>query len=119
MWSVWVLRLHALSVICFLPLLALHVGSYIWRVPRLLFADWQRHSTRRVPGRGWRYAGTLVALLAGVAAAALFLPHAASWTAWEPNISPHVPGPLLAALFAALLVGLGGLILFKPWRWYR
>lgn len=115
-WSVWVLRLHALSVICFLPLLALHVGAYIWRVPRLLLADWQKRSTRRIPGRGWRYAGTLVALLAGASAAALFLPHVASWTAWEPNISPHIPGPLLAALFAAFLVGLGGLILFKPWR---
>lgn len=116
-WSVWVLRLHALSVICFLPLLALHVGAYIWRAPRLLLADWQKRSTRRVPGRGWRYAGTLVALLAGASAAALFLPHAAFWTAWEPNISPHIPGPLLAALFAAFLVGLGGLILFRPWRW--
>ncbi|HET9919914.1 MAG TPA: hypothetical protein VFQ30_08745 [Ktedonobacteraceae bacterium] len=118
-WSVWVLRLHALSVICWLPLLALHVGAYIWRVPRLLLADWQKSVTRRVPGRGWRYAGTLVALLAGVGAAALFLPHAASWTAWEPNISPHIPGPLLAALFAAFLVGLGGLILFRPWRWHQ
>jgi hypothetical protein len=113
-WSVWVLRLHALSVICWLPLLALHVGAYIWRVPRLLLADWQKRS---VPGRGWRYAGTFVALLAGVGAAALFLPHVASWTAWEPNISPHIPGPLLAALFAAFLVGLGGLVLLRPWRW--
>jgi hypothetical protein len=116
-WSVWVLRLHAASVICWLPLLALHVGAYIWRVPRLLLADWRKHSTRRVPGRGWRYAGTLIALLAGASAAALFLPHASSWTAWEPNISPHIPGPLLAALFAAFLVGLGGLIVFRPWRW--
>ena len=37
--SVWVLRLHALSVICWLPLVALHVGAHIWRVPRLLLAD--------------------------------------------------------------------------------
>ncbi len=116
-WSVWVLRLHALSVMCWLPLLVLHVGAYIWRVPRLLLADWQKRATCRVPGRGWRYAGTLVALLAGVGAAALFLPHAASWTAWEPNISPHIPGPLLAALFAAFLMGLGGLVLLRPWRW--
>jgi len=115
--SVWVLRLHALSVICWLPLLALHVGAYIWRVPRLLLADWQKRANRRIPGRGWRYGGTLVAVLTGVVAAALFLPHAASWTAWEPNISPHIPGPLLAALFAAFLVGLGGLVLLKPWRW--
>jgi len=116
-WSVWVLRLHALSVICWLPLLALHVGAYIWRVPRLLLADWQKHATRRVPGRSWRYGGTLMALLAGASAAALFSPQAASWTAWEPNIASKIPGPLLAALFAAFLVGLGGLILFRPWRW--
>lgn len=116
-WSVWVLRLHALSVICWLPLLALHVGAYIWRVPRLLLADWQKRVTRRVPGRGWRYAGTFVALLAGVSAAALFVPLTASWTAWEPNIDSHIPGPLLVALFAAFLVGLGGLVLFRPWRW--
>ena len=117
MWSVWVLRLHALSVICWLPLLALHVGAYIWRVPRLLLADWQKYSTRRVPGRGFRYGGTLMALLAGASAAALFSPQTASWTAWEPNIASNIPGPLLAALFAAFLVGLGGLILFRPWRW--
>lgn len=116
-WSVWVLRLHALSVMCWLPLLALHVGVYIWRVPRLLLADWQKHAPRRVPGRGWRYGGTFVALLAGVGAAALFLPLATSWTAWEPNIDSHIPGPLLAALFAAFLVGLGGLVLLRPWRW--
>jgi len=115
--SVCVLRLHALSVICWLPLVALHVGTYIWRVPRLLLADWQKHSTRWVPGRGWRYGGTLVALLAGTGAAALFFPFAASWTAWEPNIDSHIPGPLLAALFAAVLVGLGGLVLLRPWRW--
>ena len=40
-WSVWVLRLHALSVMCWLPLLALHVGAYLWRVPRLVGADWR------------------------------------------------------------------------------
>ncbi len=116
-WSVWVLRLHALSVLCWLPLLALHVGAYIWRVPRLLLADWQKYSMRRVPGRGWRYGGTLIALLAGVCAAALFSPLAASWTAWELNIASKIPGPLLAALFGAFLVGIGGLMLFRPWRW--
>ena len=117
--SVWVLRLHALSVICWLPLLALHVGAYIWQVPRLLLADWQKRAGRRVPGRGWRYGGTLVALLTGVVAAALFLPHAAAWTHWERNISPGIPGPLLAALFAAFLVGMAGLVLLKPWRWHQ
>lgn len=59
-WSVWVLRLHALSVMCWLPLLVLHVGAYIWRMPRLLLADWQKRAIRRVPGRWWRYTGTLV-----------------------------------------------------------
>ena len=115
--SVWVLRLHALSVICWLPLLALHVGAHIWRVPRLLIADWQKRFTHFVPGRGWRYGITLVALLAGTGAAVLLLPHTTSWVAWEPNIALQIPGPLLAALFAAFLVGMGGLVLFKPWRW--
>jgi hypothetical protein len=55
--------------------------------------------------------------LSGVGAAALFSPQAASWTAWEPNIASKIPGPLLAALCTALLVGLGGLILQRPWRW--
>jgi hypothetical protein len=116
-WSVWILRLHALSVICWLPLLALHVGAYIWRVPRLLGADWQKRAHPPVPGRGWRYGINGIVLLAGAGAAALFLPHAASWTAWEPQIDPHIPGPLLAALFFALLAGLGGLVILRPWRW--
>jgi hypothetical protein len=117
--SVWVLRLHALSVICWLPLVALHVGAYIWQVPRLLIADWRKRATRLVPGRGWRYGINSVALLAGASAAVLFLPHAASWVAWEPHIARQIPGPLLAALFAAFLAGLGGLVLLKPWRWRR
>ncbi|HTK07316.1 MAG TPA: hypothetical protein VL485_09110 [Ktedonobacteraceae bacterium] len=116
--SVWVLRLHALSVICWLPLLAVHVGAYIWRVPRLISADWQKRSRRLVPGWGWRYGINSVALLAGAGAAALFLPHAASWVAWEPNIAPQIPGPLLAAIFFAFLAGLGGLVILRPWRWH-
>ncbi len=116
-WSVWVLRLHALSVICWVPLLALHVGGHIWRIPHLLLADWQKHTPHLIPGRGWRYGIMLASLLAGVGAAALFLPHVASWVAWAPNIDPHIPGPLLFALFAAFLAGLGGVVVFKPWRW--
>jgi hypothetical protein len=115
--SVWVLRLHALSVICWLPLLAIHVGAHIWRVPRLIIADWRKRHTSRVPGRNWRYSLNIVALLVGTGVAVLLLPHTASWVAWEPNIGPKIPGPLLAALLAALLAGLGGLVIFKPWRW--
>ncbi|HLV97045.1 MAG TPA: hypothetical protein VKT82_00075 [Ktedonobacterales bacterium] len=116
-WSVWVLRLHALSVICWLPLLALHVGVHIWRVPRLIIADWRNRATRVIPGRGWRYGITIFALLAGGGAAALFLPYTAAWVAWAPTLDPHIPGPLLFALFAAFLAGLGGLVVFRPWRW--
>jgi hypothetical protein len=117
--SVWVLRLHALSVICWLPLLAVHVGAYIWRVPRLIIADWRQRYTRLIPGRGWRYGINIVALLAGASAAALLLPYTASWVAWEPNIALQIPGPLVAALFAALLAGLGGLVILRPWRWHQ
>lgn len=115
--SVWVLRLHALSVICWLPLLAIHVGAYIWRLPRQISADWRKHAHRFVPGRGWRYGINSMALLAGVGAALLLLPYTASWIAWEPNIGSRIPGPLLAALFLAVLAGLGGLVVLKPWRW--
>lgn len=117
--SVWVLRLHALSVICWLPLLALHVGAYIWRVPRLIIADWRTRITPLVPGRGWRYSITFVTLLAGAIAAALLLPATASWISWEPQISHQIPGVLVAAILAAFLVGLGGLLFLKPWRWTR
>jgi hypothetical protein len=115
--SVWILRLHALSVICWLPLVALHVGAYMWKLPRLLGADWQQRAGRLIPGRGWRYGVNLVALVAGAGAATLFLPYTASWVAWEPNIAQQIPGPLLAALFFAVLAGLGGLVLLRPWRW--
>jgi len=115
--SVWVLRLHALSVICWLPLLALHVGSYIWRVPRLILADWRKRYSHLASGRGWRYGITLIALLAGVSAAVLLLPHMNPWVAWEPNLPHNIPGTLLAALFFACLSGLGGWVILKPWRW--
>jgi hypothetical protein len=115
--SVWVLRLHALSVLCWLPLLAIHVGAYIWQLPRLIMADWRKRYSRLVPGRGWRYGINIVTVLAGASAAALLLPHTVSWVAWEPNISHHIPGPLMAALFASLLAGLGGLVILKPWCW--
>jgi hypothetical protein len=117
--SVWVLRLHALSVMCWLPLLAIHVGVYIWRLPRLIMADWHKRSSRLVLGQGWRYGINIVAVLAGVSAALLFLPETASWVAWEPNISRHIPGPLLAALLASVLAGLGGWVILKPWRWHH
>jgi hypothetical protein len=88
-------------------------------MPRLIIADWRQRYTRLIPGRGWRYGINIVALLAGASAAALLLPHAASWIAWEPNIGHQIPGPLVAALFAALLAGLGGLVILRPWRWHQ
>lgn len=117
--SVWVLRLHALSVICWLPLLALHVGAYIWRVPRLVIADWRTRITPLVPGRDWRYGITFVTLLAGAIAAVFLLPATASWVSWEPQIPHQISGVLVAAILAAFLVGLGGLMFLRPWRWTR
>src|SRR6266480_7264874 len=36
------LPLHGISVLVWLPLIAIHVFAYIWRVPRLVANDWSK-----------------------------------------------------------------------------
>jgi hypothetical protein len=99
------------------PLIALHVGAYIRRIPHLIIADWRKRSSHLVLGRGRRYGITIVAVLAGTSAAVLFLRDTASWVAREAHSPRHIPTPLIIAFFATVLVGLG--MIFRPWRWHQ
>src|SRR6184192_2060649 len=59
------LPLHGLSVLVWLPLIAIHVFAYIWRVPRLVANDWSKQAAEQAPGRGLRLGVNLGALMLG------------------------------------------------------
>jgi hypothetical protein len=108
------LRLHALSTLIWLPLLAIHAVAYSPRVPRLVADDWSTLPAVPSPGRGIRLGVNLGALLGGGIAAMLLLPAAAPWNAWiglDGNNGPAAP--LIAGLMLAVLA----LLATRPLRW--
>lgn len=111
------LRLHALSTLIWIPLLAVHVAAYLLRVPRLVVNDWITPSHVPEPGqrgRGIRLGVNLGALLGGGIAAMLLLPVAAPWNTWVTSNGNNGPaGPLIAGLLLATLV----LLATRPLRW--
>lgn len=111
------LRLHALSTLIWIPLLAIHVIAYLVRVPRLVADDWSAPPTVPAPerrGRGIRLGVNLGALLAGGIASILLLPVAAPWNTWITTNGNNGPaGPLIAGLIVAVLA----LLATRPPRW--
>jgi hypothetical protein len=108
------LRVHALSTLLWLPLLAVHAVAYFPRVPRLVADDWSESAVRQSPGRGIRLGVNLVALLGGAIAAVLLLPVALPWSAWVQANGNHGPaGPLIAGMLLAVLA----LLAIRPLRW--
>src|SRR6266568_4823776 len=109
------LLVHGLSTLLWLPLIAIHVFAYLWRVPRLVADDWSKSSSRNEHlARGLRLGVNLSALLAGALAAVLVLPIAAPWTTWI-TTTGNVPGPFL--IIAGLLITALALLAARLLRW--
>ena len=107
------LPLHGLSVLVWLPLIAIHVFAYIWRVPRLVANDWSKQAGRSLaPGRGLRLGVNLGALLLGAIAAVLLLPGATPWIAWS-QTNGTIPAPMIVGMLVATLA----LLATRPLRW--
>jgi hypothetical protein len=107
------LPMHNLSVLVWLSLIAIHIGAYIWRTPRLVADDWSKPSGRSLQkARGLRLGVNLGALLAGTVAAILLFPGTTPWVAWS-QTTQTIPAPLIVGLILAILV----LLVTRPWRW--
>src|SRR5436309_8169778 len=106
------LPLHGLSVLVWLPLIAIHVFAYIWRVPRLVANDWSKQAAEQAPGRGLRLGVNLGALMLGAIAAVLLLPGATPWIAWS-QTNGTIPAPMIVGMLVATLA----LLATRPLRW--
>jgi hypothetical protein len=104
--------LHSLSVLLWLPLLAIHFFAHIWRVPRLVADDWSKPSGGQAPGRGRRLGMNLGALMLGALAAILLLPIAAPWLAWS-QTHGTIPAPAIVGMLLATLAVLAA----RPLKW--
>lgn len=76
------LVIHGISAVIWLAMIAIHVLSHGDRWSNLMAAEWRRRSTQRVPGRGYRLAMNVVALMVGAAVSAFLLIHLGSWENW-------------------------------------
>ena len=106
------LPLHGLSVLVWLPLIAIHVFAYLWRVPRLVADDWSKSSAEHAPGRERRFGMNLGALMFGAIAAILLLPVAAPWITWS-QTNGTIPAPMIVGMLVATLA----LLATRPLRW--
>ncbi len=107
--------LHGLSVLVWLPLIAIHTFAHILRVTHLVKDDWSRPSNKNnISGRGSRRGVNFGALLAGLVAAILLFPGAAPWTVWS-QTNEKVPAPMILGLPVAILV----LLITRPWKLER
>jgi hypothetical protein len=107
------LPLHGFSVLVWLPLIAIHTFAHIRQVPRLVVDDWSKSSDKtNVSGRGSRLGVNLGALLAGVIAAILLFPGAASWIVWS-QTNETIPAPMIVGMIVATLA----LLVTRPLRW--
>src|SRR2546421_3535050 len=102
------LPLPGLSVLVWLPLIAIHVFAYLWRVPRLVANDWSKQAAEQAPGRGPR----LGALMLGAIAAVLLLSGATPWIAWS-QTNGTIPAPMIVGMLVATLA----LLATRPLRW--
>lgn len=98
-------RIHAVSSLIWIPMLAAHVVAYIVQVPRNIADDWRTLATEPAPGRELRLGVNLGALLGGTVAAILLFPAAAPWIIWSAtNGNSRPAAPLIAGVAVALFV---------------
>jgi len=103
---------HVLSFVVWMPTFAVHAVAYVWRVPRIVAADWQARDVTPPSGQWLRLGANLVAIaLAGIGAMVL-LPDAASWIG-SLDVEQRVPGFLLGGTVLTVLT----LAATRPLRW--
>ena len=76
-----VLGLHKASFVVWAGAFAIHMLAYVFRVPRLVGADWGRG--RAAPGMAVRYMIVALALVVGLIIAVAALPVAHPWLHWS------------------------------------
>ena len=110
------LRVHVLSTLLWMPLIAIHVGAYVRRTPRLIADEWRPDAAsalEQASGRGPRLTVGVLALGAGAVAAVLLFPFAAPWQVWvetnETGSGFFIVGTLLAIL---------AVLSSRPQRWW-
>lgn len=98
-------EVHTISMLIWLPLIAIHVFAYIRLVPHRIADDWSKRPAERVPGHRLRVGAILGAVVAGAVAAVLVLPSIGPWTAWfkmqQTDLGPVLVGVILV-IFAVL-----------------
>lgn len=109
----FLLPLHDLSVLVWLSLIAVHVGAYLWRTPRVIAGDWTKHAREnQQEGCLLRLSVNLGALVCGVIATLLLFPGVAPWVVWS-QTSQRLSSPLIVGLVIATVA----LLASRPWRW--
>lgn len=97
--SALLLEVHKASFVIWFGVTAVHVLTYVWRVPGLVAADWRRRGrstgrrhrngwaateySGRVPGAGLRRTGIALVLAVGAVVAAASAPKAGPWLSSE------------------------------------
>lgn len=104
---------HGISVLIWLPMIAIHTIAHIHRVPRLIAEDWTERPIGQIAGRGARLGVSLGSLMLGGVAALLLQPVPASLVAWSKTNGNGPPGPLIAGMLVATLA----LLATRPLRW--
>lgn len=103
-------EVHTVSMLIWLPLVAIHAFAYIRLVPRRIADDWSKRPADQVPGRRLRLGAILGTVMVGAVAALLVFPSVAAWTTWfktqQTDLGPVILGLVLAtfAVFAAKLL---------------
>jgi hypothetical protein len=106
------LALHKVGTVLWLPLITIHVVTYLWRVPQLVVDDWRTRPAPPAPGRGLRLGGNVGALVAGAIAAILVLPDAAPWVSWVEVTWESSSFVIVGTVLAVLAV-----LAARPLRW--
>jgi hypothetical protein len=106
------LVLHVFTALFWLPIIALHAFAHTPSILRLIGDDWRAAIRGAMPGRALRLSVTLIALLAGVAAAVVVQPTAAPMLAWASTIA-FGPGPFIVGMLVSVLA----VVMVRPLRW--
>ncbi|GHO54454.1 hypothetical protein [Ktedonobacter robiniae] len=107
------MRLHDLSVLLWISLIALHVGAYLWRAPRLVADDWRKPSDRSlISGRKIRLGVNIGAGLSGAVVAMILFPGVAPWVTWS-QANQKISSPVVVGLVIAAVASVSS----RPWKW--